>query len=486
MEEKQNNNTFKPNTSKRVFTVGLFVLSILTAFVLGLYRMPPSATYDNTVFNEVFYRLHQDHYTQPSESQLWEGAIQGMIDSLDDPFTIYRDAEAYARYQESQQENFVGIGVTVLNADEAVVVTSTFPGSPAEEAGLMNGDIITHVDGVDYTNKSFDETIGVIAGEVGTTLELGYYRPGLDETIFVTLTRREIDRPSVVGRWLDDEVVLIEIRSFNENTADLFIDMLEDFEAEGLQGLLIDVRNNGGGFLTTLVDILDVFLVRDDTPLFTREIWQSRSKFEAAEYGDGENTKPYPIAVIVNAFSASASEVFAAAMHEKGGYDVFGVTTYGKGTHQTGRPLQSVSDHFLTITTGIWLTSNGNWIDRASETPGFEPSIIVEEGEAFQIPLLYVKADEVYEHDMVDEKIALMQTILNLIGANVRNDGYFDNDTETALRAFQVDQQLSNTGVLNQVTANALSQWLLAYREDPVNDDQLQAALQYIKDSIND
>ncbi len=484
MEQGQENK--KRRIPQRIVTIVLFVASIFTAFMIGLYRMPPTADYDNSTFNEVFNSLYNQHFSQPSESQLWEGAIQGMIDSLDDPFTIYRDAEAFEAYQESQQEGFVGIGVSVLNVEETVVITDVFPESPAEEAGLMIGDIITHVDGVDFTDRTFFETVSQIRGEVGSTVEVGVYRPGLGETITFTMTRKEIDFPSVVGKWLDDDIALIELRSFNQDTADLFKSILEDFEAAGMNGLVIDVRNNGGGFLTTLVDILDEFLEKDDMPLFSREVWNNRTMFRDVEYGDGSGMKPYPISIVVNQFSASASEVFAAAMHEKGGYDIFGVTTYGKGTHQTGRRLESRSDHFLTITTGIWLTSEGHWIDRASDTPGFEPNHYVTESDAFTMPLIYLRSDETYQFDMVHDKIELAQKILNLLGYDIREDGYFDILTENAMKTFQTEQGLTDSGELNNETANALSNFLLEYRDDINNDVQLQAALNFIKDQLND
>ena len=471
---------------------GLAWIAVLTALIGGLYGcgLVPylSQGYDNALFDEVFDELYNNHYSQPSEAQLWKGAIQGMIDSLDDPFTNYFDAEAYQAFREGQEESYVGIGITVENVSEQVVVRNVFPGSPAEEAGLMAGDRITHVDGVDYRSKSFIETTSVIRGEPDTEVQIGYERAGIESTIFVTMERRLIDNPSVSGEVLDNHIGVIRIHGFGAETVDIFNEYLDAFEAENIESLILDLRDNGGGDLYTLIDLLNVFLSKEakDIPLFTLETYDDRELVIYHEEGKTTERKPYPIVLLVNGRSASASEVFAAAMYEYGGYPVFGTTTFGKGTLQSSIPLKSNLGDYLHLTIGRWLTSEGNWVHFTGDTPGFEPSTIVEQNPYFNTPLLYLEADETYVYDQVHEKIKIAQQMMNAIGYTVREDGYFNSDMADQLAVFQSEKGLNVTGELDSETAHELSSNLFNFRQDISNDEQLTYAYAYLKDLLDD
>ncbi len=462
------------------------IIAVSLAYIIGLYTPTPMEDYQDHTFDEVFGHLIDYHYSNPTEEQLWEGAILGMIRALDDPFTNYFDAEAYERFREGQSESFVGIGITVENVSEQVVIRSVFPSSPAEEAGLMAGDVITHVDGTDYRERSFIETTAILRGEAGSTVEVGYRRGGNTTIYYTSMERRVIDNPSVTAELLDNSIAVIHVHTFGSDTADLFKDWLEYFEEEiGIEGLIIDLRDNGGGGSDALLEILDIFLSRDthDKPFYTFETISISGVETNPVYGSNSDRKPYPIAVLVNHYSASASEVFATAMDEYGGYTTYGTTTYGKGTFQSSIGLRTKSGDYLHLTLGRWLTSDGNWVN---EGPGYEPIVTVEQDALFTMPLLYLRENEEFVEDEVDDMIARAQTILNLLGHTLRTDGYFDKVTQDILSVYQASKSLTITGTLNAETANALSQELLSMRSDLNNDLQLQAAYLALRDELND
>ncbi len=477
------------NSTVNLLLKRLGVILLVVIAMSGSYYLGSSAHPSDDTFSEVFNRLYNDHYTQPSKDDLWQGAIDGMIDSLDDPFTNYFDQESYDAFRQGQEESFVGIGVTIENVNEAVVIRSVYPSSPAEQAGLMAGDQITHVDGVDYRDRSFVETTSVLRGEAGSEVTIGYKRPGIESILYVTLTREAIANPTVTAELVNDNIGIIYLHAFGSDTKDIFTSYIESFETDdNIEGLIIDLRNNGGGDLVTLIDLLDIFLDKDakSLPYFTLQTYDNRDMDRYDETGNNTETKPYPISLIVNGQSASASEVFAAAMHEYGGYPVYGETTYGKGTLQQSIPLRTTTGDYLHLTIGRWLTPEGNWVHYQGDNPGFEPSHVVEQSPYFTTPLLYLEADETYSFDMVDEKIAIAQTMLNALGYIVRDDGYFNLATQDALTLYQSQNGITVTGILNDVTAAHLSDAMYNYRNSLDNDLQFQAAYQDMVAQLNE
>ncbi|MFW5841753.1 MAG: S41 family peptidase [Bacillota bacterium] len=469
------------NSTVNLLLKRLGIILLVVIAMSGSYYLGSSAHPSDDTFSEVFNKLYDDHYTQPSKDDLWQGAIDGMINSLDDPFTNYFDQESYEAFRQSQEESFVGIGVTVENVDEAVIIRSVFPSSPAEEAGLMAGDQITHVDDVDYRGRPFIEATSVLRGEAGSEVVIGYKRPGVETTLYVALTREDIANPTVTAELVDDNIGVIYLHAFGTDTVNIFTSYIDAFENDdNIEGLIIDLRNNGGGDLNTLIDLLDIFLDKDakSLPYFTLQTYDNRSMDIYDENGSNTDTKAYPISLIVNGQSASASEVFAAAMHQYGDYPVYGETTYGKGTLQQSIPLRSALGDHLHLTVGRWLTPEGDWVHYQGDTPGFEPSHPVTQSEYFTTPMLFLQEDETYSFDMVDDTIAIAQTILNALGYTVRNDGYFNLATQDALTLYQSQNGIAATGTLNDVTAAQLSEDLYTYRNALDNDLQFQAAYQ--------
>ncbi|TVP94980.1 MAG: PDZ domain-containing protein [Acholeplasmatales bacterium] len=480
----------KPSSLKSGIYAGAFLLVLVAVFITGLMMTPPVRRYGNSAFNEVFDYLLNNHYTEPDAQVLWQGAINGMIGNLDDPFTRYFDEAEFTRYRQGFGESFVGIGVTVENIEEQVVIQTVWPDSPAEQGGLQAGDIITHVDGVDYANRSFAQTTSVLLGEINTTVEVGFKRAGIAETIFVSLTRAIIKNPSVVTRAYEVDGYLIghlRIHTFGDETQNLVQRAVDDFAADDIDGLVIDLRDNGGGNLTTLVDVLDIFLSSETStlPLFTLQTLENGRWKDTVYRPNNDQSQPYPITVLVNGQSASASEVFAAAMAEYGGYTIVGETTFGKGTLQSSIRMQSIRGDRLNLTIGIWLTPEGNWVHFDGGSEGFAPDVVVPQNPAFTMPLIFLREGEVYAFDQVSPRIAMAQQILNTVTDKVvRTDGYFDALTETALRDFRLGLGFSGIGILDAETAVALSDAMRTYRADVSNDAQLTEAINQLIEAL--
>ncbi|MFW6284913.1 MAG: S41 family peptidase [Bacillota bacterium] len=472
----------------------LLSLALLLAFIItlgacedtGLNSDNGEASEEEARFEDVMDHLQDSHYKRPSEDDLYEGAIEGMIESLDDPFSQYFSQEEYADYQDSFGESFVGIGVTVENVDDNAVIRKVWEDSPANEAGMQPGDVVTHIDDEDYRDKSYLETVADVRGEEGSTVSITVDRPGAEDPVTFEMEREEIENPTVEYERVDHEnetIGYITIHTFGEETFNKMEEAVETLEEEdgGIDGLIIDLRDNGGGYLNTLNSMLDLFLTEGDKPMFTIEQLQDGEWATQDFNASGSEEKPYDILTMVNGYSASASEVFAAAMKDKGGYDVLGTPTYGKGTMQSAISLDDTDDE-LHLSQGRWLTPDGEWVDPSDgDLEHIEPTIEVEQNPYFTGYNVLI-GDDPLVYDTVSDQVENAQRVLALMGYDVREDGYFDEDTRDAVEDLQEEEDLEVTGEIDKDTGAILSEYLYDYRTDKENDDQYQAALDHFTD----
>ncbi|MYL54043.1 PDZ domain-containing protein [Pontibacillus yanchengensis] len=416
------------------------------------------------------YSLIQEKYVKDTESkELIEGAIQGMLDTLEDPYSTYMDKETMEQFNNSISSSFEGIGTEVSMVDGRVTIVSPFKGSPAEEAGLKPKDQIVSVDGENIEDMDLYDAVLKIRGEKGTTVSLEIDRPGVEENLTIDVKRDTIPIETVYSETKEvngKKAGVLEVTSFSENTAADFDKKLKELEEKNIDGLVIDVRGNPGGLFTAAQDILENFIPKD-TPYVQIENSDGEKKRYVSNL---EEKKGYPIVVLIDEGSASASEILAGAMKEAGGYELVGTKSFGKGTVQQALPMGDGSNLKLTIYK--WLTPDGNWIHEE----GIKPTKKVE------LPEYYytnpVQIDKTLEYDMNNDKIANVQKMLEGLGYDSgRKDGYFSKETQAAVEQFQKENDLKVTGTINEETGNKLQSSVVTKVQNKENDTQMKKAL---------
>ncbi|WP_246942684.1 S41 family peptidase [Bacillus pinisoli] len=419
------------------------------------------------------YDLISDNYVEEVDStELIEGAIQGMISTLKDPYSVYMDKETADQFNQTLESSFEGIGAEVSMMDGKVTIVAPFKDSPAEKAGLKPNDQVIKVDGESIEGLDLYEAVLKIRGEKGTTVKLDILRPGSTEVISIDVIRDEIPLETVypeMKEFQGKKIGYIEVTSFGEDTAPDFEKAVEDLEDKGMEGLVIDVRGNPGGYLQSVEQMLKMFITKDKPYV---QIEQRNGEKERY-FSSITEKKPYPISVLIDEGSASASEILAGAMKEAGGYELVGKKTFGKGTVQQAVPMGDGSN--IKLTYFKWLTSDGNWIHET----GIEPTIPVDQPSYFYANPISIEKELTF--DMNNEQVKNAQVMLKGLGFEPgREDGYFSKETETAVKAFQQSVGLEQTGVISKETAGKLQQTLVEKVREPENDRQLETALKVL------
>ncbi|MCM3113096.1 S41 family peptidase [Lederbergia lenta] len=429
-------------------------------------------TSENTSLDKVAkaYDLIQNSYIEKvDESKLIQGAIQGMIGVLKDPYSVYMDKETAASFKDSMDSSFDGIGAQIAIEEGKLVIISPIKNSPAEKAGLKSKDEIINIDGKSVQGLDLYEASSKIRGKKGTVVKLEIRRNGLANPINVSVTRDEVPIMTVfsdVKKNAGQKIGYLEITSFSEGTAKDFTAELKYLEQQGIDGLIVDVRGNPGGMLLSVQEILGQ-LVTDKKPFVQIA---DREGNKNPYYSELKKSKAYPITVLIDEGSASASEILAAALKEVNGNTLIGVKTFGKGTVQQPVPMDDGSN--IKLTMAKWLTPDGNWI----HGKGIEPTIEVAQPAYFHAHTLQLEKDLV--KDMNNEDVKIAQELLKGLGYGPgREDGYFDEQTERAVRAFQAMAKLPVTGKITVETSEKIMDTIIAAVQEEDNDLQLQVAI---------
>ncbi|UFT98525.1 S41 family peptidase [Radiobacillus kanasensis] len=421
------------------------------------------------------FSLIKDSYLEKVEDkQLIEGAIQGMLDTLEDPYSVYMDKETMEEFNHQIESSFEGIGAEVSMVDGNVTIIAPIKDSPAEKAGLKPNDQILSVDGESLEGLDLYEAVSKIRGEQGSKVKLEVKRPGVTDLLTIELTRDDIPLETVYSetKTVDGKKAgVIEITSFSEKTAESFKKALDDLESQGMEGLVIDVRGNPGGLLTAVEEILKNFITKDHPYVQIEDRDGKKSRY----FSELEKPKDYPITVLVDEGSASASEILAGAMKEAGGYDIVGTKSFGKGTVQQAVPMGDGST--IKLTMFKWLTPEGNWIHKK----GVEPTIAVKQPEYFYANPIQIEEPLTFNH--TGQKIESAQIMLKGLGFDPgREDGFFSEGTEKAVEAFQSSKDIEVTGKINQQTADVLQTSIVEKIRSGENDVQEQKALNALFD----
>lgn len=415
------------------------------------------------------YDLIKKHFIEEVEDEaLLEGAIEGMLDTLEDPYSSYLTVEAMEQFNEQIEASFQGIGAEVSMKEGKVTIVSPIKDSPAEKGGLRPNDIILKVDDEDLEGLNLNEAVDRIRGEKGSEVTIQVQRGQGAKPFDVTLTRDDIPIETVYSEMKEVEgkkTGIIELTSFSERTSEEFIEALEELEAEGMEGLVIDVRGNPGGLLDSVEEILNEFVPKD-IPMVQRE---DREGNRDEAYSDLDDEKDYPISVVVDEGSASASEILAVALKELD-YDIVGKTTFGKGTVQQAVPLGDGST--IKLTFFKWLSPEGNWINEV----GVEPTI--EQDQPAYFYTSPVSLDKPLKINQDNEDVKTAQLMLIGLGFDTKNEvGLFDQDTEDAVKAFQKENDLKVTGEINVETYDKMESQIIDIIRSGDEDLQIQKAL---------
>lgn len=325
------------------------------------------------ILDEVTSILDKEYYKKVDKDKLLDGAISGLVDSIGDKHTSYFTPKEAEEFKQSLSDSYYGIGAVIFKSKEGeITVRRVFDDSPAKRAGIQIGDIILSIDGKSTEGMEVDKVASTLKSNKSSKAKLVIKRNG--EELTVEIVKSTVPLKSVSAEMLDDNIGYVIVDMFGESTYQEFSAALNDLESKGMKSLIIDLRDNGGGYLSTVLYMASEFLDPSKVVVQTREADGTPSK----EYHAVSNTtKNYKVVVLINENSASASEIMTAALKEQYGATIVGKKSYGKGTVQLTKNLSNGG--MLKYTTEEWLTSNGNSINEV----GIEPDIEVDMGEEY-------------------------------------------------------------------------------------------------------
>lgn len=358
----------------------IMIIAIMFGFLLGnivnfvVFDKSSSSSDELSELVTTYDNIVNNYYDDVDKEELIDAGIQGMINYLDDPYATYFSGDASDEFNEELAGEYEGIGIQVLLRDNVFSVSSVFDNSPASKAGIKIGDIITKVNDTDVSGKSLTDVVSLINSKKKASITVT--RDG--NTLDLEVTRSTIDVPVVSSDIYENNgkrIGYIKIDLFSLKVYNQFNKALKALEKQNIEGLVIDVRDNPGGYLSQVKDILCLFLNKKQV------LYQLQTKSETEKvYGTKKSIdRDYPVSVIINDESASASEILASAFKESYGSHIVGINSYGKGTVQSASDLDSGDT--IKYTVQKWLTPDGNWINDKGVVPTDRVETVLQEGE---------------------------------------------------------------------------------------------------------
>lgn len=376
--ERKSNKSEKQKNHSSFSTAEVVTIVIITAFISLLMGLVISNSTNQTTnyeavspemqnFLEEYNNIIDNYYDDVDEKKLLETALESVINSLGDPYTGVVDNSLANSLTTRLQGTYSGFGIEIANnTDNVIYIVGVIEDSPAEKVGLQLYDKIIAMDGVDVTNTSTTDFVTMVRENTNQVIKLTILRDGKEMNVDITREKITLKSVSSTTYEVDNQKIgYIYISVFAANTDSQFSDALAALEEAGIDSLIIDVRDNTGGHLTAVENMMSEFFDK------THVIYQIQDKDDITKfYSTGSKTKKYPIAVLVNGNSASASEMLTAALQEEYGATIVGTKTYGKGTVQEVQSTDSGVQYKLT--TKKWLTPKGNWINGTGISPDIE------------------------------------------------------------------------------------------------------------------
>ena len=320
------------------------------------------------------YLISEYFLNEYNVEELENGLLEGYVSGLEDPYSVYYDKENTQALLESVQGEYSGIGAVLSQDLETGVITMIriYEDSPAMKAGLKDGDVLYKVGDIEVTGEDLSEMVTHIKGEKGTEVELTVYREGVPEPITVTAVRDEIEIETVTYKMLEGNIGYIAISEFEEKTCGQYEEAIEQLTTEGMKGLIVDLRNNPGGSLSAVCKMADVMLP-EGLIVYTEDKNGEKTEYKST----AEEVFDKPLAVLVNGYSASASEIYAGAIQDHEIGTIVGTTTYGKGVVQSVFDLKDGT--CLKLTVSEYFTPNGRTIHGEGVKPDVEIEYEIDE-----------------------------------------------------------------------------------------------------------
>lgn len=353
-------------------------VSVALMFMNGSIYSVISGTFGGSVLDskttkkldKVYKIIENTYIDEADKSKLQEGIIKGMVEALDDPYSVYYNEEEYAEMMESSSGQFEGIGAYLSQDPDTMEVKVVRPikNSPAEASGILAEDIIVEVDGESVAGEDINLVVSKVRGPEGTVVNIGVYRPGEEEILYFDVTRGKIDEESVDSSMEDNNIGYIYITSFEDATGKQFREAYDELLEEGMESLILDLRGNGGGYVDTAVEVADR-LVKEGVIVSIKD---RRGLSYAYEDAGDDKYNELPMVVLVDGNTASASEILTGCLKDYEAATIIGTQTFGKGIVQDVLPLGDGTG--LKITSSKYYTPNGENIHKI----GIEPDYIVE------------------------------------------------------------------------------------------------------------
>lgn len=462
MEEEPKNKQKTPKRPKKRVSLLVYISSTLLALFVGIFmtilviglnnrtsqQLDSSASGLNKI-SSVYQTISQQYYRKTDKTKLINGAIKGMIASLDDPYSEYLAGSDASDLDNTISGSFEGIGAEIQKKGNYIEIVSPIAGSPAKKAGLKANDIITAINGKSTAGWSATKTTNKIRGKKNTKVTLTIKRG--KQSFKVTLKRDVIPVKTVNAR-LDKKqptIGYIQITSFSEPTFKEVKAAITKLRKQGAKSFVLDVRSNPGGIMQQALKISSMFVANGKTLMQVKARTGKATVYRASKSLDGGFKVKEPVKVLIDDGSASASEIFAAALNQSANVELIGTKSFGKGTVQQVSQLSKKSEFKITV--AKWLTPNGSWINKR----GLTPNITAKYPSYAYLPV--VSDQKTYQLDDVATPIKTLQKELKAVGQDPGAiNGYFGQSTKQAVTAFQAANNLDQTGKLDPTTIDKL------------------------------
>ncbi len=390
------------------------------------------------IFGKVRDLIKEYHTKEVPLDVLYKGAISGMVEALGDRYSQYFTPDQMDAWLSDLEGEYGGIGVTIELVGGTVMITSVFSGSPAETAGLKAGDVIVSVEGTDMAGRLPNDAAVLLRGEPGTEVEAVFFRPSSGEVLNREMLRDKIVQPPMEVRSLGEDLHYVRVLQFNEEAAHNFPVVIDVLRNSGMKGLVLDLRDNPGGLVNACVEMACKLVPKG--PVF------ELGRKDLMDVVENEtDVEPVPVVVLINGGTASASEILAGAVRDRGVGVLVGETTFGKGCIQS---LVELDDGMggVKLTIAEYRTAGGHPI----EGKGLEPDYPVDIPEiAIPAPPQYKR---VLKHGMIGLDVLAVQENLSFLGYSVGEpDGIFGQNTAAAVQAFLKEQGLQYDGAIDEI-----------------------------------